>query len=86
VFSLGKPDRAIYRLALARLGTEPSKILAIGDSLHTDIAGASGAGLDSLWILGGIHGEVIANDHVRARALARRENLDPTYFMNSLTW
>jgi HAD superfamily hydrolase (TIGR01459 family) len=86
VFSLGKPDPAIYRLALQRLGTEPSKTLAIGDSLHTDIAGASGVGMDSLWILGGIHGEAIAGDLAHARVLAAEESLDPTFAANVLTW
>ena len=35
--------------------SERSRILAIGDSLRTDIAGAAGAGIDSLLIAGGVH-------------------------------
>jgi ribonucleotide monophosphatase NagD (HAD superfamily) len=32
-----------------------SRILAVGDSLRTDIAGADAAGLDSLFVVAGIH-------------------------------
>ncbi len=32
-----------------------SQVLAIGDSLEHDIAGAAAAGIDSLFIAGGIH-------------------------------
>ena len=32
-----------------------SRILAIGDALRTDIAGASAFGVDALFIAGGIH-------------------------------
>ena len=54
----GKPYRSVYDSCLALLGIDDrSRILAIGDSLRTDIAGAAGAGLDSLFIAGGIHAE-----------------------------
>src|ERR1700761_1579775 len=42
VRSLGKPDPAIYQPVLERLGLPPNAVLAVGDSLHTDIAGATG--------------------------------------------
>ena len=52
----GKPYPSVYASCLALLGVaERSRILAIGDSLRTDIAGAAGAGIDSLLIAGGIH-------------------------------
>jgi HAD superfamily hydrolase (TIGR01459 family) len=74
VFSLGKPDPAIYAMALHMLAVPPGRVLAIGDSLRTDIAGAAGAGIDSLWILGGIH----AGDPTT--------HLDPTFVMPALAW
>ncbi|MGH7126226.1 MAG: HAD-IIA family hydrolase [Stellaceae bacterium] len=41
----GKPDGAIYRKALARLGVvSPERVLCVGDTLHTDILGARAAG------------------------------------------
>lgn len=55
VIEEGKPHSAIYRRALALLdGVAPARVLAIGDGIETDIAGAAGAGLASLWITGGL--------------------------------
>ncbi len=52
----GKPYRSVYDSCLALLGaSDRSRILAIGDSLRTDIAGADAAGLDSVFVVGGIH-------------------------------
>ena len=54
----GKPHRPIYTLSLARFpGIPPARILAVGDSLRTDIAGANGAGIDSLFVTGGLLAE-----------------------------
>jgi HAD superfamily hydrolase (TIGR01459 family) len=54
----GKPFRSIYDTCLDLLGiSERSRILAVGDSIRTDIAGACGAGLDSVLITGGVHAE-----------------------------
>ena len=50
----GKPYADVYDLALAKLGLAPSRVLAVGDGLGTDIAGANAAGLDSLLITGGL--------------------------------
>src|SRR5205085_7201349 len=52
----GKPHPSVYDSCLGLLGiADKRRILAIGDSLRTDIAGAAGAGIDSLFIAGGIH-------------------------------
>ncbi len=55
----GKPQPAIYDLARTRLantgGTiDPSRILAIGDGIRTDIKGALGEDIDSLFVTGGL--------------------------------
>lgn len=51
----GKPHLDIYRTALAALGNPPPlTVLAIGDSPEHDIAGAAGAGLDSVLLRTGI--------------------------------
>jgi HAD superfamily hydrolase (TIGR01459 family) len=57
VKSLGKPDPLIYQPILDLLAVPKPRILAVGDSLRTDIAGAAAVGIDSCWVLGGIHGE-----------------------------
>lgn len=59
----GKPYAPIYDLALARLEEfcgmtpEPKHVLAIGDGMQTDIAGAAALGFDALFITGGIHAQ-----------------------------
>jgi HAD superfamily hydrolase (TIGR01459 family) len=54
----GKPFAATYDTALGLLGiADRRRILAIGDSLRTDIAGANGAGIDSIIVAAGIHYE-----------------------------
>lgn len=60
VVLLGKPGTDIYAAALALAGDPPpAAVLAIGDSLDHDIAGAAGAGVDSLFIGGGIHADAL---------------------------
>lgn len=52
----GKPDPAIYDLCLQAMGlADRRRVLAVGDGLETDVAGADGAGIDSLLCTGGIH-------------------------------
>jgi len=48
---IGKPEPAMYEAARDRLG--PGRILAVGDRLDIDIAGAAAAGLDSALVLTG---------------------------------
>ena len=59
----GKPHRSVYEscFELMSIG-DRSRILAIGDSLRTDIAGANGAEIDSLLIAGGLHTKEFAPD------------------------
>jgi HAD superfamily hydrolase (TIGR01459 family) len=68
----GKPYRSVYDNCLALLGmSDRSRVLAIGDSLRTDIAGAAAAGLDSLFVVGGIHAEEFGATGDREPDLAR---------------
>jgi HAD superfamily hydrolase (TIGR01459 family) len=56
----GKPFRSVYETCFELLGgIDKRRILAVGDSLRTDIAGAAGAGIDSVLVAGGIHAEEI---------------------------
>ncbi len=86
VRSIGKPDPAIYTPVLALLGTGPAATLAVGDSLRTDIAGAQAAGVDSCWVLGGIHAEAIGGDPAVAEREARSAGLSPVAIVDSFTW
>ncbi|MFC3132171.1 TIGR01459 family HAD-type hydrolase [Microbaculum marinum] len=92
----GKPHAPIYDEALARLRTaaghpvERGRVLAIGDSLRTDLAGAMSSGLDALFIASGIHG----NEMVRDAALDlptlersfREAGVEPRAAMTRLVW
>ncbi len=51
---IGKPERAMFDVALRRLGTTPEQTLMIGDRLETDILGAQRAGLKTAVVLTGI--------------------------------
>ncbi len=52
----GKPHAGVYRASLARLGgLAPDRVLAVGDSLATDIAGAVAFGIDAVLVTAGIH-------------------------------
>jgi HAD superfamily hydrolase (TIGR01459 family) len=63
VIFYGKPHRPIYDRAMtiaqqARGGTTPAnRVLAIGDSVRTDLAGAHGFGIDCLFVTRGIHAD-----------------------------
>lgn len=84
VRSLGKPDPAIYAPTLALLGVEPTRVLAVGDALRTDIAGAAAVGLDACWVLGGLHGAHLGGDHGAAEAA--RAGLRPLATLPSFVW
>ncbi len=73
VHFFGKPHAPIYRDCFALLKvTDRRRILAVGDSLRTDIAGANAAGIDGLWVLGGIHQEDVADGDLNA-VIARQK-------------
>ncbi len=86
VRSIGKPDPAIYRLALHMLNLPAARILAVGDSLRTDIAGAAASGIPSAWVLGGLHAASIGNDQGKARAALEAVDLSPVAALPALVW
>ena len=54
----GKPYPSVYAACFALMGiADKRRILAVGDSLRTDIAGANAAGIASVLVTGGIHAE-----------------------------
>jgi HAD superfamily hydrolase (TIGR01459 family) len=77
VFWAGKPHPSAYAAALRRTtelrGAEPerARLLAVGDSLRTDLAAAHGMGIDALFIASGIHSdEVLVDGEIDPRRLA----------------
>ena len=73
---VGKPEAPLYRLCAGRLGLDARQVLAVGDRLGTDIAGASEAGMDSVLVLTGV-------DSVTSVAGAQHP-LRPTYVVEDL--
>ena len=82
VIQRGKPDPAIYTPTLALLGLNKSRVLAVGDSLRTDMAGAKAAGIDACWVLSGIH----ALHADLAPAEAASEGVDPVSILSRFYW
>jgi HAD superfamily hydrolase (TIGR01459 family) len=89
----GKPHAGVYKQALAKLGVaDPKRILAIGDSLRTDIAGANAAGIDAIVVAGGIHyeefgcGEGQLPDPARIAAAAKAAGAHPIAALDQLRW
>jgi HAD superfamily hydrolase (TIGR01459 family) len=87
----GKPYPSVYDSCLALLGiAERRRILAIGDSLRTDIAGAAGAGIDAVLIAGGVHAAEFAAggalDQARIAAAVRESGTHPIAVAARFVW
>ncbi|MCB2130715.1 MAG: TIGR01459 family HAD-type hydrolase [Rhodobacteraceae bacterium] len=91
----GKPHPPIYDLARRRLAAETNgatddmRILAVGDGFGTDVEGATGEGIDTLFITGGLEAANFGQDvdnpapDLLDQWLARRQ-IDPTYSIGRL--
>jgi putative hydrolase of the HAD superfamily len=47
---IAKPDRRIFELALDQCGCDASQVVHVGDSLPSDVRGANGIGIRSVWL------------------------------------
>jgi len=96
VYWAGKPHPPAYELAMAMAARisgrdiTPAEVLAIGDAAATDLAGAGAAGIDALFIAGGIHrAEVMglqAIDAAALEALFRRSDVMAVAAAPALVW
>jgi HAD superfamily hydrolase (TIGR01459 family) len=97
VLYCGKPYAPIYEVALARAaaargGTTPARkrVLAIGDSVRTDLSGAAAFGLDCLFVTSGIHAEQYGSretpDTAALDAMFKAANVAPRAMMRALAW
>lgn len=81
----GKPHAPVYEQCHALLGgIDKARICAVGDSFHTDIAGANAFGIDSVMNLVGIHQEELRDFGVDN--LLGKHTHKPTYLMNGFGW
>jgi HAD superfamily hydrolase (TIGR01459 family) len=96
VIYAGKPYRPIYDQAMAIAQAargkpvEHHRVLAIGDSVRTDLKGAAAFDLDSLFVTAGIHAEELGGrDNPDAAALAgmfAEAAVAPKAVMRRLAW
>lgn len=90
----GKPHQPVYEMAHQKLGApKKSRVLAIGDSLHTDIAGANGFSIDSIFNLIGIHWEEVQMEHAphladipKIQSIIAQQPHKPTYTLAGFDW
>lgn len=93
----GKPHKPIYDIAFEKAAEHlgrpvaPSEALAIGDSVRTDLAGASAIGCGSLFVVGGIHAGELSHrrgvlDEEKLTAFLRDQGVSPDAAMLSLKW
>lgn len=100
VIYAGKPYAPIYRLALdtidrlAGAKVPTGEVLAIGDGVNTDIAGAAGIGIDTVFVASGLHVPAAGGGEGGAAMLDRRHLAElfasakrrPLGAMRALTW
>jgi HAD superfamily hydrolase (TIGR01459 family) len=96
VMFTGKPYRPIYERALAsaqglRGAMVPSaRVVAIGDSVRTDLRGAAAFGVDCLFVTAGIHAEELggreAIDHGALAAIFSDAGVLPAAVTRRLAW
>jgi HAD superfamily hydrolase (TIGR01459 family) len=89
----GKPYPSVYETCFARLGiADRQRMLAVGDSLRTDIAGAAAAGIASVLVTGGIHGDELGAapgelpDRARLEAAFAASGHHPSSVIAAFRW
>ena len=93
VIFYGKPHRPIYERAMALAAeqrghpAELRHVLAIGDFVRTDLAGAHGFGIDCLFVTRGIHSEEFEGiDQLDPASVKELFGHPPRALMRELRW
>ena len=96
VIYTGKPHGPIYQQALAVAreargkAVPPARVIAVGDSIRTDVTGADANGLDCVFVTAGIHAEELGGhdtpDMARLRELFATAGVAPRAVMRRLRW
>jgi len=92
----GKPYRPIYEQALGLAeaargqGVQQHRLLAIGDSVRTDLKGAAAFGIDALFVTAGIHAEELGDrsdpDAATLSGIFAAAGVAPKAVMHRLSW
>jgi HAD superfamily hydrolase (TIGR01459 family) len=93
VIFYGKPHRPIYERAMALAAERRGhaapldRVLAIGDSVRTDLTGALGFGIDCLFVTRGIHSEEFEGiDQLDPASVRELFGHPPRALMRELRW
>ncbi|MBI4275405.1 MAG: TIGR01459 family HAD-type hydrolase [Rhizobiales bacterium] len=96
VLYAGKPYRPIYAMALAKAealrkrAVPLNRVLAIGDSVRTDVKGAAAFGVDCLFVTAGIHAEELGSrddpDREALKRIFHDAGVAPHAVMRRLAW
>ena len=93
VIFYGKPHRPIYERAMRLAGErqghpiDRKKVLAIGDSVRTDLTGAREFGIDCLFVTRGIHAEEFEGlDQLDPKSVTELFGHPPKALMRELKW
>ena len=96
VIYAGKPYRPIYEQAIARAqalrghAVDHGRVMAIGDSVRTDLKGAAAFDLDSLFVTAGIHADELGGrerpDTAALGDIFATAGVYPTVVMRRLEW
>lgn len=93
VIFYGKPHRPIYERAMRLAGErqghmiDRKKVLAIGDSVRTDLTGAREFGIDCLFVTRGIHSEEFEGlDQLDPKSVLELFGHPPKALMRELKW
>ncbi|UWU91796.1 TIGR01459 family HAD-type hydrolase [Bradyrhizobium sp. CB1015] len=93
VIFYGKPHRPIYERAMTLAGErqgyqiDRKKVLAIGDSVRTDLTGAREFGIDCLFVTRGIHAEEFEGlDQLDPNSVVELFGHPPKALMRELKW
>ena len=91
----GKPYREHFEASIRQLGiTDKSRVAMVGDALETDILGARNAGIDSVLVASGIHGEALqctTGEHPPAQSDVAKlcddfGGITPTFVVPRFVW
>lgn len=88
VMEIGKPDPMVYETVLRTLAVPAARVVAIGDTPHTDLLGAHNAGIDAVWAMTGLAADSLGPDPSAAvlDAEAARQHVRPVAALRSLRW
>jgi len=96
VIYAGKPYRPIYDQAMAAAAkargrdTAHGRVLAIGDSVRTDLKGSAAFGIDCLFVTAGIHAEELGGRHnpdaTALNVMFKDAQVAPKFVMQQLVW